>query len=144
MTLGEERKLRNRSSCLPGHYTEIAINQNSKTDGTGNQINSPNRSKSLHSDEQRGSLRHSTWMERTFFALGERALRANLAIVPTMVRRLRDIWSTTIKHPTHDKKPTGVTENVLSLGKLCTELLGIAHKPGFSRASATIKCREVL
>ena len=83
-------------------------------------------------------------MERTLFGLGERALRANLAIVPTMVRRLRDIWLTTIKRPMHDKKPTGVTENVLSLGKLCTELLGIAHKPGFSRASAAIKCREVL
>lgn len=76
--------------------------------------------------------------------LSERTLRDNLVIVLTMARRLQDTWSITIPHSTSDKRLTGMTENVLSLRKHCTELLGIADEPGFSSASAAIKCWEVL
>lgn len=37
-----------------------------------------------------------------------------------------------------------MTENVLSLRKLCTELLGVADEPGLSSTSTAIECRKVL
>ena len=37
-----------------------------------------------------------------------------------------------------------MTENVLSLGKLCTELLSVVDEPGLCGTSLAIKCRKVL
>lgn len=67
-----------------------------------------------------------------------------MEILLTMGQRLQDNRSTTIQQSIYNKRPTSMTENVLSLRKLRAELFGVADEPGFSATSATIECRKVL
>jgi hypothetical protein len=60
-----------------------------------------------------------------------------------MARRLRGTRQT-LSIKMHEKRLTGMTENVLSLGKLCAELLGEADEPRLCRASSSVERSKVL
>lgn len=124
--VSEENYLRDQLYLL-GHYTEkVAVRRNRTW--LPNRINSPNRSETLHSYQQRDSLLHSTWKERTLFPhklMKVTRWRGDCTHHGATAAK----YLVNIRDTLYDKEPTSMSDNVLSLRKLITELLGVANEP---------------